>query len=63
MAGALFFGLIDSFQLSLQAVGVEVPHEFLLGLPYLLTIVALVLNRRRTQFPISLGIPYHRESR
>jgi len=63
MFGALFFGLIDSFQLSLQAVGVDVPHELLLGLPYLLTIVALVLNRRRTQMPLSLGIPYYRESR
>lgn len=61
--GALFFGLIDSVQLSLQAVGVKLAHEFLLALPYLLTIVALVLNRGRSQAPLMLGIPYHREAR
>lgn len=63
LAGALFFGLIDSVQLSLQAVGVKLAHEFLLALPYLLTVVALVLNRARSQAPLMLGIPYHREVR
>jgi len=59
--GALFYGLIDSFQLSLQAVGVDLPYQLLLALPYLLTIVALVVNRGRSQAPLALGIPYHRE--
>jgi len=63
LIGALLFGLVESIQLSLQAVGVKVAHEFLLGLPYLLTIVALVFNRSRSQSPLALGIPYHRESR
>ncbi len=63
LLGALFFGFIDSFQLSLQAVGVDLPYQLLLALPYLLTIAALVFNRGRSQSPLSLGIPYHRESR
>jgi simple sugar transport system permease protein len=63
LLGALFFGFIDSFQLSLQAVGVDLPYQLLLALPYLLTILALVINRSRSQAPLSLGIPYHRESR
>jgi simple sugar transport system permease protein len=63
LLGALFFGFIDSFQLSLQAVGVDLPYQLLLALPYLLTIAALVINRGRSQAPLSLGIPYHRESR
>lgn len=63
MFGALFFGLIDAVQLSLQAVGVDLPYQLLLALPYLLTILALVLNRGQSQAPLSLGIPYRRESK
>jgi simple sugar transport system permease protein len=29
LLGALFFGLIDSFQLQLQAVGVDLPYQLL----------------------------------
>jgi simple sugar transport system permease protein len=63
VVGALFFGLIDSFQLSLQAVGVELPYQLLLALPYLFTILALVVGRGRSRAPLALGIPYHREER
>lgn len=61
--GALFFGLIDAFQLSLQAVGVELPYQLLLAMPYLFTILVLVIGRGRSRAPLSLGIPYHREER
>ncbi len=63
LLGALFFGLIDAFQLSLQAVGVDVPYQLMLALPYLLTIVALVVNRGRSRAPLALGVPYRREER
>lgn len=61
--GALFFGFLDALQLSLQAVGVDLPYQLLLALPYLLTIVALVVNRSRSQVPLALAIPYHRGQR
>jgi len=61
--GALLFGLIDSLQMSLQAVGVDIPYQLLLALPYLFTIVALVVGRGRSRAPLALGIPYHREER
>src|SRR5712691_206711 len=51
LAGALFFGLIDALQLQLQAIGVSLPHQLLLALPYLLTILVLLGNRRRTKAP------------
>jgi general nucleoside transport system permease protein len=63
LLGALFFGLIDASQLGLQAVGVHLPYQLLLALPYLLTIVALVLNRSRSRSPIALGRPYNRAER
>lgn len=63
LLGALFFGFLDALQLSLQAVGVELPYQLLLALPYVLTIVALVVNRSRSQVPLALAIPYHRGQR
>jgi len=62
LAGAMFFGLIDALQLQLQAIGVQhVPHQLLLALPYVLTIVVLLGNRRRTRAPMALALPYVRE--
>ncbi len=61
LAGALLFGLIDSIQLSLQAIGVALPFQLLLALPYILTIVALVSYRARSMAPLTLGKPYFRE--
>lgn len=59
--GALFFGLIDALQMGLQAVGVDLPYQLLLALPYLLTIVVLVGSRGRSRAPLALGLPYLRE--
>jgi hypothetical protein len=44
-------------QLRLQAAGVDVPYQLLLMLPYVLTIAALLVNRKRTQVPLALRIP------
>ena len=63
LAGALLFGFLEATQLSLQASGVDLPYQLLLALPFILTIVALVLNRSRSQVPLSLTIPYHRGER
>ena len=60
LLGALFFGLIDSLQLQLQATGADVPHQLLLALPYLMTIVVLVVSRARSNSPLALGRPYRR---
>jgi simple sugar transport system permease protein len=61
LAGALFFGLIEQLQLNLQAEGADVPHQLLLALPYLLTILVLVGFRRRSNAPLALGRPYLRQ--
>jgi general nucleoside transport system permease protein len=57
--GALLFGVADALQFRVQALGIEaIPYEFLLMLPYLLTII--VLFRSTTGFiqPVALGKPY-----
>ena len=44
VAGAYLFGGVMAFQLRLQAMGTHVPSSLLLMLPYLLTVVVLVLS-------------------
>ena len=58
---SLFFGLIDSLQMQLQAVGVQLPFQLFLAMPYILTIVAVFLGRKRSGAPIALGVHYVRE--
>ncbi|MFQ5828409.1 MAG: ABC transporter permease [Candidatus Methylomirabilia bacterium] len=59
LAGALFFGGLDAFQLRLQAVGFKaIPYQFFLILPFVLTIAALVGVSRRAAYPGSLLLPY-----
>lgn len=59
LAGALLFGVADALQFRLQALGSEdVPYEFFLMLPYLLTLLVLASRRWQDKTPAALGIPY-----
>ena len=63
LAGAYLFGAVTIGQLHAQALGVGIPSQFLSSLPYVATIVVLVLisrNRRLTMMntPASLGRPF-----
>ena len=61
MWGALLFGGVFAFQLRLQTLGFELPFEFFLALPYLVTIVALALSGRNAPYPAAYLKPYRRE--
>ena len=68
LLGAYLFGGVTVLQLHAQGLGVNVPSEFLSMLPYIATIVVLVLICRdpRTILlnqPASLGRPYHPDPR
>ncbi len=61
--GGYLFGAVSISQLYAQAFGVGIPSQFLSALPYLATIVVLILishNRRMTLIntPASLGKPF-----
>jgi simple sugar transport system permease protein len=63
LAGAYLFGAVTIGQLHAQALGIGVPSQLLSSLPYLATIVVLVLisrNRRMTMVntPAALGRPF-----
>lgn len=62
-AGALIFGMVDSFQLALQATGTNIPFQFLLMLPYLIPIAILAATSKKTRAPAALAIPYRRGER
>jgi simple sugar transport system permease protein len=60
LLGAYLFGGVTMLQLYLQAAGVQVPPEFMSMLPYLATVLVLVLISRnplwiRLNMPASLG--------
>ncbi len=61
LLGALLFGGIDALQLRLQAIGFNIPYQFFLMMPYVLTIVVLVLVARNALAPSSILKPYKRE--
>ena len=44
--GALLFGAVNILQLHAQAIGLGIPSQFLSSLPYLVTIIALVIISR-----------------
>ncbi|GAB4215038.1 MAG: ABC transporter permease [Synechococcales cyanobacterium] len=59
LGGALLFAGFDALQLRLQQVwGGGIPYQFFLMLPYVLSIIALVVMSRRATAPKALLIPY-----
>jgi simple sugar transport system permease protein len=64
LLGALLFGAFDAFQIRLQAeIGQVVPGQVFLMLPYLLSIVALVVVARRADYPRAMLQPWFKGQR
>lgn len=64
LLGALLFAGLDAFQVRLQQqVGAFIPYQFFLMLPYVLSIVAMVVVARRAAYPKALLTPYRRGER
>lgn len=61
LAAALVFSFLDALQLQIQGVGIAIPYQILLMMPYVVAIVALMLRRSRGNAPAMLGVPYSRE--
>jgi general nucleoside transport system permease protein len=68
LVGAYFFGALSALPFTLQARGVTITPQLFQALPYVMTIVVLVLvssgiGKRRLGAPAALGVPYVREER
>jgi simple sugar transport system permease protein len=68
LIGAYIFGTIDALGFHLQTMGVMIPSFFLKMLPYIFTLIILIVltretKHRRVATPEALGLPYSREER
>lgn len=63
--GALLFAGFDALQIRLQQtpIGAVLPYQLFLALPFLLSILALVLMSRRAEVPQALMTPYNKGER
>jgi len=60
MGGALLFSTVNAFQLWMQVLGVNIPSDVAVMLPYLLTIAALAVTVNRVRQPAALNKPFER---
>jgi simple sugar transport system permease protein len=63
LLGALLFALFDAYQLRLQPLVKDVPYQLFLMVPYVLSIIALIIMARRARVPRALMQPYRRGER
>jgi simple sugar transport system permease protein len=64
LMGAVLFAFFDALQLRLQqSGGATLPYQLYLMLPYVLSIVALVLVARKAAYPQALMKPYRKGER
>ena len=60
LAGSMLFSTINALQLWMQVLGIPVPPDFALMMPYLLTIVVLAFAAGRMRAPAALSKPFKR---
>lgn len=59
LLGAVLFAAFDAYQIRLQQVtGGILPYQIFLMMPYLLSILALIIMARQATYPKALMIPY-----
>ena len=64
LLGALLFAAFDAYQVRLQQVtGGAVPYQVFLMMPYVLSILALIVVARRATYPKALMVPYQKGER
>ena len=64
LIGAILFAAFDAYQIRLQQLtGGVLPYQIFLMMPYLLSILALVLVARRATYPKALMVPYSKGER
>jgi simple sugar transport system permease protein len=60
LIGAMLFSLVNALQLWVQVLGLNLPSDVAVMLPYLLTIIALAFPFRRALQPAALTKPFER---
>lgn len=60
LGGALLFSLVNSLQLWVQVLGIPIPSDIAVMMPYVLTILVLVVTVQRVRAPSALTKPFER---
>lgn len=60
LGGALLFSLVNSLQLWVQVLGIPIPSDIAVMMPYILTILVLVATVSRVRAPSALTRPFER---
>jgi ABC-type uncharacterized transport system permease subunit len=60
LGGALIFSMVNSLQLWIQVLGIPIPSDIAVMMPYVLTIVVLVISVSRVRGPSALTKPFER---
>jgi simple sugar transport system permease protein len=60
LAGSLLFSTVNALQLWMQVLGIPVPPDFALMMPYVLTIAVLAFAAGRVRAPAALSKPFER---
>lgn len=63
LGASVLFGAAEALQLRLQTVGIEIPRQFFLMLPYILTMLVLMGFVGKGGSPKALGKPYTKGER
>ena len=60
LVGALLFSMVNSLQLWMQVLNIPIPSELAVMMPYVLTIIVLVVTVSRVRSPAALTKPFDR---
>lgn len=65
LLGAVLFAAFDALQIRVQQtpLGADIPYQYFLMAPYILSILALVIMSRRAQVPAALMVPFNKGER
>lgn len=58
--GSLIFSLVNALQVWVQVLGIDIPSDIAVMMPYVLTILVLVFTVQRTRPPSALTKPFER---
>jgi general nucleoside transport system permease protein len=61
LGGALLFSMVNSLQLWIQVLGIPIPSDIAVMMPYVLTILVLVATVSRVRAPAALTKPFERD--
>ena len=64
LIGALLFAGLEALQVrAQQSAGAFIPYQFFLMLPYIMSIIAMIVMARKTKYPQALLVPFRRGER